>query len=215
MMDTIVNAKPDIPLRFITLTLRCSHSTLKGQLDRLFDSFGKLRRRTFWKWHVKGGAAFIECKIGKNSGLWHVHMHILVEGDFIPQRELSSEWLEVTGDSSIVDVRKVENVGHAAAYVVKYASKGCDSSVYNAPSKLDEFVVAMKGRRLALTFDSWRGIKLNGEADPSVVWENIGSLDGLKSRASNGDDDARTWIRMALGKWPGLAVVFGSLDDGG
>lgn len=209
MIESIVNARPTAPLRFITLTLRCSHSTLKGQLDRLYDCFGKLRRRTFWGWYVKGGAAFCEVKIGKNSGLWHVHLHMLVEGDFIPQRELSREWLEVTGDSSIVDVRKVENVGIAAGYVVKYASKSCDASVYNSPPKLDEFTVAMKGRRLALTFGGWRGIKLAAGDGEKVQWENIGSLDTLKRRAEVDDPDALTWVRMAVGRWPGLAPYFG------
>lgn len=215
LVEAIVNAKPNAVMRFVTLTLKPSHATLAAQLDRLYDSFNKLRRRDFWGTYVEGGVAMVEVKIGKNSGLWHPHLHILVEGDFIPQRDLSREWLEVTGDSSIVDVRRVENAGHAAAYTVKYGSKGCDSSVYNAPSKLDEFVTAIKGRRFAFTFGTWRGIKLADGHDDGAVWENVGSIDALVSRSRGGDDDARTWVRMAAGKYPGLLAAFGISADTG
>lgn len=209
IVDAVVNAKPNATLRFVTLTLKPSHASLSAQLDRLYDSFNKLRRRDFWKLYVTGGVAFVEVKIGKNSGLWHPHLHCLVEGDFIPQRDLSREWLEVTGDSSIVDVRRVENVGHAAAYTVKYGSKGCDSSVYNAPSRLDEFVTAIKGRRFALTFGTWRGIQLAEGHDDGAQWQNIGAIDSLVSRARAGDDDARHWLQLASGKYPGLIAAFG------
>lgn len=215
MVEAIVNAKPNAPMRFVTLTLRCSHASLRAQLDRLYDCFNKLRRREFFKRHITGGVAMVEVKIGKGSGLWHPHLHLLVEGDFIPQRDLSSEWLEVTGDSSIVDVRRVENAGHAAAYCVKYGSKGCDSSVYNAPTKLDEFLTSIKGRRFALTFGSWRGIKLSDGDDGGAEWDNIGSIDSLVSRAAAGDKDARAWLQMAAAKFPALKSAFGlSSDDG-
>lgn len=215
MVEAIVNAKPNVPMRFVTLTLRCSHATLTAQLDRLYDSFNKLRRREFFKRHITGGVAMVEVKIGANSGLWHPHLHLLVEGDFIPQRDLSSEWLEVTGDSSIVDVRRVENAGHAAAYTVKYGSKGCDSSVYNAPSKLDEFLTSIKGRRFALTFGTWRGIKLADGDDGGAEWTNIGSLDSLVSRSHAGNDDARHWLMLATLKYPGLLDAFGLRSDAG
>jgi hypothetical protein len=214
MVEAIVNAKPNAPMRFVTLTLRCSHSSLTAQLDRLYDSFNKLRRRDFFKRYITGGVAMVEVKIGRNSGLWHPHLHILCEGDFIPQRDLSNEWLEVTGDSSIVDVRRVSNAGHAAAYTVKYGSKGCDSSVYNAPTKLDEFLTSIKGRRFALTFGTWRGIKLADGGDEKVEWENIGSLDSLVCRMREGDENARHWVQLATLKYPGLVAAFGLSLDG-
>lgn len=209
MVEAIVNAKPNAPMRFVTLTLRCSHASLTDQLNRLYDCFNKLRRREFFQRHIVGGVAMVEVKIGKNSGLWHPHLHILCEGDFIPQRELSAEWLAVTGDSSIVDVRRVTNAGHAAAYTVKYGSKGCDSSVYNAPSKLDEFLTSIKGRRFALTFGTWRGIKLLDGDDGGAEWENIGSVESLVSRARSGDEEARHWLMLAALKYPGLVPAFG------
>lgn len=215
MVEAVVNARPNAPLRFVTLTLRCSHASLAAQLDRLYDCFNKLRRREFFRLHIVGGVAMVEAKIGANSGLWHPHLHLLVEGDFIPQRELSREWLEVTGDSSIVDVRRVENVGHAAAYCVKYGSKGCDSSVYNAPSKLQEFVTAVKGRRFALTFGTWRGIKLMDGGGEKTEWRDLGCIDSLVSRSRRGDETARHWLQLATLKYAGLIAAFGLRSDAG
>lgn len=187
--------------RFLTLTLRHNTLPLKDQLDRLYRCFNDLRRRKFWKDHVSGGAAFLEVKVSK-AGRWHPHLHLVVEGDYIPQRSLSTEWLAVTGDSSIVDVRSITDDGQAAGYVTKYLTKPASSDVYADAEKLDEMVITLRGRRLCMTFGSWRGIVLEPKDADDVDWQPVASLDTLRSRASSGDADAINLLEAAARKWP-------------
>lgn len=191
--------------RFVTLTLRHSPTPLTDQIDRLYDSFTRLRHRAFWKANVLGGVASLEVKLGRD-GLWHVHLHLICEGKYLDQRQLSREWHAVTGDSSIVDVRLVRDGAIGARYLTKYVTKPASAEVYEAPEKLDEMVLALGGRRLCLTFGSWRGIKLLGdeEAPPPLVHKR--SLHTLISEVRRGEPGAYGMWRAALAKWPGLAV---------
>jgi hypothetical protein len=68
---------------------------------------------------------------------WHPHLHMFaLLDDWIDQEELSQYWHSITGDSMIVDIRKVKKekgLGYskAAAEVCKYALKFGDLSVEN------------------------------------------------------------------------------------
>ena len=54
------------------------------------------------------------------------HIHIVYEGDYLPQHELSEVWADITGDSYVVDIRGTPNGmsrDRAANYVTKYITK--------------------------------------------------------------------------------------------
>lgn len=202
----------DKQTRFMTLTLRHSNTPLKDQIDRLYRSFATFRRRHDFQEHVRGGAAFLEIKLSERDGLWHVHLHCIIEGKWWDQREVSAGWHAVTGDSSIVDIRPVKSGEDAARYVTKYVTKPADSSVFAVPDKLDEFMTAIKGRRLCLTFGSWRGIKLEEKPEPtSEGWNAIGSVGSLYINAKAGDENARRWLEAAHRKWPILLERCGTI----
>ncbi len=170
-------------LRFLTLTVKSTDETLKDRLDHLYSSFQTLRRRAFWTSRVTGGVAFLELKWNSESCSWHPHFHIVIEGRYMAQQKLKSIWWAITGDSHIVDIRLVRDVETAARYVTKYASKPFNNSFVNRPIRLDEAVLALKGRKLLTTFGDWRGITLQRPPDPTA-WVNIGPLeDFLKFRA--------------------------------
>lgn len=188
--------------RFITFTLRHSNTPLNDQITRLYQSFVKLRHREVWKDNVTGGAAFFEAKLGERDGLWHPHLHVLVEGKFFPHAELSAAWHAVTGDSSIVFIEPVRDREGTASYVTKYVTKPADSSVFAVPDRLDELVCALRGRRLCTTFGSWRGEKLEEVPDDGVKWRALGPLDTLKNRAREGDADAIRWLEVLARKYP-------------
>jgi hypothetical protein len=194
--------------RFVTLTLRASDTPLADQIDRLYRSFAALRRRAQVKGAFTGGAAFLECKIGEGSGLWHPHLHIITEGQYIDCRELSREWHKVTGDSSIVKIKAVPDNAARAAYVTKYVTKPADNSVFAVQVMLDEFICAIGGRRLAMTFGSWRGLKLDGEPPEDVKWISVGSPRGLMSDAARGDVNAIRLLEAAQRKWPLFAELW-------
>lgn len=201
-------------VRFVTLTLRLSDCSLRDQMDRLYRSFSVLRRRTWWREHVDGGAAFCETKLGKNSLGWHVHLHLLVEGKFMPQRELSQEWNAVTGDSFIVDVRECRDPHGRAAYVTKYVTKPADSSVYANAAKLAEFIAAIKGRRLCTTFGTWRGIELDPERLPDGEWVSVGPVENVVRRAAAGDVECLRLVGLLSAKYPGLLPVLDRVERG-
>jgi hypothetical protein len=187
-----VHVKPP-HTKFLTLTLRHSPTPLTDQIKRLYDSFTKLRHRQSWTSHVQGGAAFCEIKLSDRDGLWHVHLHILANMAIWPQRDLSAEWHAVTGDSYIVDIRHIQDTHEAAAYVAKYVSKPADAYIVSHPDKLDEMIVSLRGRRLCLTFGSWRGIKLSPPKGDNAEssWINVGKLDLIIRLAAQGDDHAK------------------------
>lgn len=172
--------------RFITLTLRSVHEPLAELLDHLYTSFAKLRRSNLWKGTQDGGVAFLEIKWNPVAGRWHPHLHILAEGKYIAQAALSKAWRKATGDSFIVDVSKVRNIDRAVAYVVKYASKPHDPSLFRDPDRLEEAILALKGRKLCLTFGTWRGVSLTPVPDRGT-WTPVAPLADLIRQARSGD----------------------------
>lgn len=192
--------------RFITLTLRGrSDATLPDQLERITTCFATLRRRVWWRGVVDGGCLFIEIKRGQGSRQWHVHLHVLASGSFVDQKQLSSEWLAVTGDSHIVDVRSISDAAKRAAYVVKYVTKPASADVMAVPADLDVAMLAMKGKRMLQTFGDWKGIDAE-DAEPPTPRKMLGRLEDIQARAAAGDLDARMWWDMACAKWPHLTA---------
>jgi hypothetical protein len=76
-------------------------------------------------------------------------------------------------------------------YITKYASKPLDPTVVRVPDRLDEAVVALKGKRLCMTFGLWRGYKLT-EPPESGTWIQLGTLDEILEQAEQGDPAAQT-----------------------
>lgn len=182
VLDKIVGKQ----VRFLTLTLKATDAPLADQLDHLYDAFQTLRRRAFWKRRVTGGVAFLECKWIARTAHWHPHFHILIQGKFIPYQRLKSLWYEITGDSYIIDIRLVRDSRHASGYVTKYASKPFNSSFIARPNQLDESIVALKGRKLVVTFGTWRSVILTRPV-ATGTWEHVGTLDSVITRAAHGD----------------------------
>jgi hypothetical protein len=190
----------DRPVRFVTLTLRNQPVSLKFTLDRLYKAFRLLRQRKFWKSKVLGGVAFLEVKIGKFSGLWHPHLHCLIQGRYLDKKVIRQEWLACTGDSNGVDLRLVRDQKEVAAYVTKYATKAADlnwqpelSSSPDYPvtehERLVEAMRALRSRRRVIPFGEWRGYKLLA-AEPIGDWELYCHENELRYRASLGEPDA-------------------------
>lgn len=189
-------------IRFATLTIRHSETPLAAQIKRIYTAFKELRRRTFWKDHVKGGVFFFELKLAQDGKLWHPHLHLLIETDWLPQKELAQSWHEITGDSFIVDVRSVPSPAAAAGYVAKYAGKSFDSGVYAIPAKLDELICAIHGVRTHGTFGTWRNCKLHPKTPSTHVWLRVGRLDNFLQRARHGEEHARRWIEALFRNKP-------------
>lgn len=186
-------------LKFITLTvLNRNGEALRDQLDRLFAGFRQLRRLDVWDNAVRGGAAVCEIKRTKHDR-WHAHMHIIADADFIDQRQLSRAWQACTTDSYIVHIRAVEDTDADVAYTAKYAGKPMESGFWKNPSLLEEAILALRGRRLIVTFGTWYKTDPNlddeeGETlfrDDPRRWKPICTVSTLWRRAAAGDWNAR------------------------
>lgn len=177
-------------VRFLTLTIKTTGLTLSESLDKLYTSFTALRRRAFWTKRVKGGAAFLELTWSKNSKTWHPHLHCLIEGIYLPHRLLKEAWYAITTDSYIVDIRPAGDARSVSNYVTKYASKPFNTTYLHQPHLLDEALLALAGRKLAITFGTWRG-NLLAQHTPEGNWERVCTLDQLLTNAKRFDDEAR------------------------
>lgn len=146
---------------FVTLTVR-DMETLPafGELTKLRK---KLLRHRWWKQYgLVGGVSAFELKLGKNSGEWHPHFHILVftereiplieEGEHKGKwqvsvnQELSDVWREITGDSFIL--RGVAFDGNMRE-LVKYCVKGPELL---PDDRLKEYALWARGKRFLSAF---------------------------------------------------------------
>ena len=107
---------------------------------------------------VEGAIGTFE--VTKNEKGWHPHAHLVVLlHDWIDQRALSEEWYCITGDSFIVDVRRIDGskpIAHAFAEVCKYALKFSTLELQDTWACF----LALKRSRLAFTLGCFRGINL-------------------------------------------------------
>lgn len=164
---------PNHPIRMITLTQRAKPETLTASLDRLYRSFRRLRASNLWRSSVKGGVAFTEITRNAETRAWHVHVHVLCEGAYIPQPSLSAAWLTATGDSNIVDIRLARQTRQALTYVTKYVTKPIHASVLTHHPSLVEYITAMQGRRTIIALGSWVSWRLTRQ-ETTGDWQAIG-----------------------------------------
>ena len=137
-------------LRFITLTLRATSATLADRYTTINTAFTKLRRADVWKDNVTHAIAVPEITIGK-LGQWHVHLHILCAGAFLPHAQLKKAWHEATGDSFIVHIEAVNDRKDAAKYVAGYIAGGNEVSRWS-PDAIREYADAFHGKRMLRTY---------------------------------------------------------------
>lgn len=138
---------------FLTLTIKNIPDYLWGTycVKDLRQMFGRLRRR--FK-RISGGFYVVQAT---NYGRgWHLHLHVLFDGSFIRQNEISKAWEEITEGSFMVDIRQVQSPKTAVRYLL--------SDFLQAPRIRPEDHVNYNGvfkrSRLVQPFGIYRKIKL-------------------------------------------------------
>lgn len=189
-LDTLGDQK----IRFVTLTLKSAMKPLTQQLDRLIACWKKLRHSDLKKC-FGGGISFLELTVSK--GLWHVHLHTLVQGSYIAKEQLSAVWRECTGDSFIVDIRLIPTKT-ALGYVAKYAQKCVNSSVWSSREHYKEAIASLQGRRSMATWGTWTKLKLNEVPTDDATWETIAPLDVIIAGARDGHAESQEIMRMIV-----------------
>jgi len=184
--------------KFLTLTLKHSEEDLRYQIDTLYDFFKKYRKAKLLKKNVRGGIWFFQVKKNKTTGLYHPHIHILLDCDYIPQKQLAGLWLKITGDSNIVDIRAVHNAKKSADYVARYAANPAELKDLDFESLVVIFD-ALHGRRICGTFGNAKKISLRAKrpADESGTWLKIADWE-LIVRAGRNDTMSKAVVKSWL-----------------
>lgn len=194
--NNLAHHLPDHPLRLVTLTLRHSSRPLKMQLDRLYLAYRRLRQRRIWSDRVRGACAVLEITRSKRDGSWHPHLHVILDGKYLPQALLRKAWLEVTGDSYVVDVRLIRQPRQAVAYVTKYLTKGTPAIRPGDTDRNVELIDALRGRRLLLLTGDWQRWQLLRPRAPAD-WVHVCHVRDL-DHTRRLDADTRTALAILV-----------------
>lgn len=128
---------------------------------------------------ILGAVWSYEIKRGKNSGLWHPHVHAVWLSETPPNQEkLRKEWLSITGDSHMVDVRPIrarddEELAKSLCEVFKYAVKFSEQpaeDTYHCYRNLSR-------RRLLGSFGCLYGVK-----EPDILTDDLDPYEDLPYR---------------------------------
>jgi hypothetical protein len=138
----------------LVLTQTHRKESRKQSAKRIKDSLTRLQRRGFWKEYFKGGTWSLEFTKDKN-GLHHTHLHIIgFRRKFFNIDLLRAEWLAVTGDSHVLNLKPIKDIAAGLREVVKYVSKPLDTRRFGA-ADLKEFL-GLKNMRMFGTFGEFR-----------------------------------------------------------
>jgi hypothetical protein len=211
--------------RFLTITLKSTNEPLRNQVKRMRESFAKLRRTKVWKRCVIGGIYGVEITRNPQTRAWHPHLHIVFDGLYAPQKELSDAWLKATGDSSIIDIRRISDRRNFARYITKYILKGDSNSKDRSANNnvfalwpyraIREYVESLIGARMIHTFGSLHNVKVEEEEqEESVSQDTILCPAGMIfSAAQDGDKTAASIMYDCISIDPKLANAFGVVVD--
>lgn len=172
-LEQLRNEDPTLKPYMLTLTVKNGHD-LQERFEHLSNSVKKLlvKRRDALrgKWTSElakalGGVYSYELTLSDHG--WHPHVHMVVlqrDPDLIDfnqakkkESALAKEWLAVTGDSFIVDIRPIKgDPAEGFIEVFKYALKFSDLS----PQENLAAFLTLKGRRLTGSFGLFWGVEV-------------------------------------------------------
>lgn len=146
--------------KLMTLTLSKHHS-VEYNLERIWKLKNALFHRIVDKgYKIRSWFAVVELPN---------HIHIIIDTDYIPQYQLSTWWKGITGDSMIVDIRKIniarESPKKAIHYISGYLTKGINND--------DIPLGILKSFHL---IGSWNLLSLVGHSNPLCDCEEPGPM---------------------------------------
>jgi plasmid rolling circle replication initiator protein Rep len=175
-IETLVTGRKELIPVMITFTVK-NQTDLQRVFKHMRKSFKTLMQRRRINKHqgthitemrkVQGAVAAQELTFNEETNEWHPHIHMVAMLDeYIDIKKLSSEWHEITGDSFIVDIRRIgskkpkkEGVSELSTGLVevfKYALKFSDLP----QEKLWEAYKFLRGKRMVSAYGDLYGIKI-------------------------------------------------------
>lgn len=187
--------------KFLTLTLKHTDAPLSQQVTQLYRSFALLRKRKQLKDLFQGGIWFFQIKFNDEHQQFHPHLHVLLDGKRRERTLISKLWLDITGDSCVIDIRRIWDVDKAAAEVARYAATPCSLTRLTLAWSID-VVKELEGRKLCGTFGTARTVHLRQQIEhPKETRERIIDFRSLLDLSAE-DHTARTILEALYNREP-------------
>lgn len=147
-------------VRFVTLTMAPVATGLGECVDALMAAMRLMRALEVWKRHVEGGIFVVEVTRGATGKHWHVHAHLLIEGEYFPHDLLHDAWSRAVGSASRVEIKALHDREACISYMAKYMAKSTamDSWTHD---EIREYALGMHRRRIVGTFGTWHRCKVD------------------------------------------------------
>lgn len=203
---TALVVRMDSP-RFLTLTLRHEHRELFLTMAALSAAFRAMRRTKAWLAHVHGGVYAVEVTRNSQTGCWHAHVHIVYEGIYWQQADISAAWKAASDGSYICDIRAVHTRSAAANYIAKYVAKPNGMAEWPVEA-ICEYAADMAGRRLIHTFGASYAEEIDDESAGEIKaeCERLCSANRLLHWAAKSDAYALRAVEL-LARVGGIATA--------
>ena len=138
-------------VRWLTLTQPRCKDVAVG-VSNIRAAFGRWRRMKVIKNAILGGVYQIEC-LPKPDG-WHVHLHALIEGGYLPKPIAWKTWAAALKiESASVNIQGAMGVTKIARYLAKYTCKPSD--VAGNEARYIAMQADLTHSRLWGTFGTW------------------------------------------------------------
>lgn len=186
--DQVMNDNPKLIPAMLTVTVK-NGDNLEERYHHIKNSFRKLQKHR--RDYIDRGVGFSEfCKLEgavfsyeithSEDKKWHPHIHaVVLLNEYIDVKKFSKEWEKITGDSYIVDIRKITKktmngkstaISDAMCEVFKYALKFSDLTL----ERQFEAYETLKGQRMLGAFGLLHGVKI-----PESLLDDLQGLEAL------------------------------------
>lgn len=201
--------------RMLVLTVRSMHGDLGSQLRSLRKWFRRLRSAAFWQKHVRGGVYTVEITRNEDTGLWHPHLHVVYDGEYMPQKGLRFVWHRITQGSEVVWIKDVSDRQGAAVELAKYISKPARVAKWGT-SAIREYSAGVSATRMVQSFGSCysQGVADVDPGEPDSPESYAVSLQRVVWLARCGVKSAQRLALLLADRWPVFAgYVFHELPQ--
>jgi predicted RNA-binding Zn-ribbon protein involved in translation (DUF1610 family) len=138
-------------LKFVTLTTKPIRRQDPEQIRKMSKWLNRLFHRRLYARSWKAKLATVECKKTPQNEFYY-HIHLIIEGSYIPQKQLSKDWKKISG-FPIVHIKRIWRTPvKALRYVLKYILKGFN---FDEDRDRQDFKDSMKGVRYLRSYGAF------------------------------------------------------------
>lgn len=190
----------------LTLTARDIDGHLADRIKLFKKAFRKLRQAELWKSTVRGGIYAVESTRNPDTGRWHVHLHIIIDSDYLHWQTLLAAWSQAIPGGERIWIRQITKADLAANHLAKYVSKPPAFQAW-PDHAIIEYARSVNGARMLQTFGATYGKPIDEsppQAGPSPDRYSV-SVPRLVKLARRGVQEARDLVASIATRWPVFA----------